>query len=51
MLLVQGVQGASLYDWALINFKLDETVACKGIQDSLGFCIPRRVLRIPGAGF
>ena len=34
-----------------INFKLDETVACKGIQDSLGFYIPRRVLRIPGAGF
>ena len=33
------------------NFKLDETVACKGIQDSLGFYIPRRVLRIPGAGF
>ena len=24
---------------------------CKGIQDSLGFCIPRRGFRIPGTGF
>ena len=24
---------------------------CKGIQDSLGFRIPRRGFRIPGAGF
>ena len=24
---------------------------CKGIQDSLGFCIPRRGFRIPATGF
>ena len=28
-----------------------QIATCKGIQDSLGFWIPRRGFRIPGTGF
>ena len=35
-----------------LNNKIIELIApCKGIQDSLGFWIPRRGRPIPGTGF
>ena len=41
----------STNDDTLINWKSEISSHVRGIQDSLGFWIPRREFQIPGTGF